>query len=93
MLFDCRAVMILKYRIFFFTSSIIRYNKDGDLSNVLPNDSESLLDILILDFFVVIIDSGISYKGDILVFLVAIVILRSSFYLILYSRYYFIFSS
>ena len=84
--------MIPKYKTFFFTFSIIRYNNDGDFSSVLPNNSESLLDILILDSFVIVVNSGISYEGDALAFLIVIVTLKSSFYLILCSRYYSIFS-
>ena len=83
--------MISECKTLFFTSSIIRYNSDGDFSNALPNDSESLLNILILDFFVVVVDSGISYGGNVLDFLAAAATLRSLFYLILCSRYYFIF--
>ena len=83
--------MSLEWKTLFFTFSIIRYNNDRDLPNVLPSNSESLLDILISDSFVVVINSGISYKNNALVFLAATVILKSSFYLILYSRYYFIF--
>ena len=83
--------MIPKYKTLFLISSIIRYNNDGDLLNTLFNNSKSLLNILISDSFVVAIDSGISYKNNILVFLIAIITLRSSSYLILCSRYYFIF--
>ena len=68
-----------------------RYNDDKDLFNVLPNNSESLLNILILDFFVVVVDSGILYRGKVLVFLAAVITLKSLFYLILYNRYYSIF--
>ena len=93
MLFDCRAVMISECRILFFTSSIIRYNSDGDLPNASPNNSESLLDILVLDSFVVVVNSGISYKNNALTFLAAIITLKSLFYLILYSHYYSILSS
>ena len=85
--------MILECRIFFFTFSITRYNSDGDLSSVLFSDSESLLDILVSDSFVVAVDSGILYKGGVLVFLAAAAILRSLSYLILCNRYYFIFFS
>ena len=84
--------MILEYRTFFFTFSIIRYNNDKDLFSALSSNSKSLLNILILDSFVVVVNSGISYKSNILAFLAAIITLKSSFYLILYSRYYFIFS-
>ena len=73
--------MILKWRTLFFTFSIIRYNSDRDLPSVLPNNSESLLNILIPDSFVVAIDSGISYKGNILAFLAVIVTLKSLLYL------------
>ena len=83
--------MISKCRTFFLTSSIIRYNSDGDLPNVLPNNFKSLLNILISDSFVVVIDSDILYKGGVLAFLIATITLKSSFYLMLYSRYYFIF--
>ena len=83
--------MIPEYRTLFFIFSITRYDGDGDLSNVLFNNSESLLDILILDFSVVVVDSGISYKNNTLVFLIVIVTLKFSFYLMLCSRYYFIF--
>ena len=79
--------MISKCRIFFFIFSIIRYNSDEDLPSALPSDSESLLNILISDFFVVVINSGISYRGNVLAFLAAATILKSLFYLILYSRY------
>ena len=85
---DYRAVMIPEYRIFFFTFSIIRCNDDRDLFNVLFNNSEFLLDILISDFFVVVVNSGISYKSNVLAFLAVTVILKSLFYLILFSRYY-----
>ena len=80
--------MIPKCRTFFLTSSIIRYNNDKDLLSVLFNISESLLNILISDSSAVVVNSAISYGGDILVFLIAIVTSKSSFYLILYSRYY-----
>ena len=79
--------MIPKYKTFFFTSSIIRYNGDKDFLSVLPNISESLLNILILDPFVVVVDSDISYRGNILAFLAATITLKSLFYLILCSRY------
>ena len=72
----------------FFTSLITRYNGDEDLSSVLPNNSGSLLDILILDFSVIVVNSAISYKGDALAFLAAIITLSSLSYLILYNRYY-----
>ena len=85
--------MISECRILFFTSSIIRYNGDGDLFNVLPSNSESLLDILISDSSVVAVNSGISYEGGALVFLAAAITLKSLFYLMLYSRYCFILSS
>ena len=84
--------MIPKYRIFFFIFSITRYNSDGDLLNALFNNSESLLNILILDFFVVVVNSGISYKNNALAFLTAAITLKSLSYLILYNRYYFILS-
>ena len=45
MLFNYRAVMISEYKTFFLAFSIVRYNSDRDLPNVLPNNSESLLDI------------------------------------------------
>ena len=80
--------MILEWKTLFFISLIVYYNSDEDLSNVLFNNSKSLLNILILDSSVVAVDSDISYKGSVLVFLAAIVTLRSLFYLILYSRYY-----
>ena len=83
--------MIPKYRTLFLTFSIIRYNSDEDLFNVLFSDFKSLLNILVSDFFVVIINSGISYKGGVLAFLAAIITLRFSSYLILCSRYYSIF--
>ena len=85
--------MIPKYKILFLTSSIIRYNGDEDLPSVLSNNSKSLLDILISDSSVVVVDSGISYKGNVLAFLAVIITLKSSSYLILYSRYYSIFYS
>ena len=85
--------MISECKILFFTFLIIRYNNDKDLPNVLPNNSESLLNILILDSFVVVVNSGISYKSNILAFLVAAATLRFSSYLILYNRCYFIFFS
>ena len=93
MLSNYRAIIIPKYRTLFFIFSIIRYNGDGDLSSVLSNIFESLLNILILDSFVVVIDSDISYKNSILAFLAATATLKSLSYLILYSRYYFTFSS
>ena len=83
--------MISECRTFFFTFSIIRFNGDEDLPSALPNISKSLLNILILDSSAVVVDSDISYRGNILAFLTAAIILKSSFYLILYSRYYFIF--
>ena len=83
--------MIPEWKTLFFTFSIIRYNDDRDLFNVLFNNSKSLLNILISDSFVIIINSSISYKDNILAFLAAIVTLRSLSYLILYSRYYFTF--
>ena len=85
--------MIPEYKIFFFTSSITRYNSDKDLFNVLFSNSESLLNILVSDFSVVVVDSNISYKNNALVFLAAVITSKSSSYLILYSRYYFTFSS
>ena len=93
MFFNYRAIMIPKCRILFFISSITRYNSDKDLPSVLSSDSESLLDILILDFFVVIVNSGISYRGGALAFLAAAITLKFSFYLILCSRYCSILSS
>ena len=72
----------------FFTFSITRYNNDGDLFSVLPSISEYLLDILILDSSVIVVDSNISYRGNVLAFLAAIIILRFLFYLILCSRCY-----
>ena len=83
--------MIPKCKTLFFIFSIIRYNSDRDFSSVLFNISESLLNILILDSFVVVVDSGISYKSNNLAFLTAIVILKSLSYLMLCSRYCFIF--
>ena len=80
--------MIPEWRIFFFTSSIVRYNNNRDLSSALPNVFESLLNILVSDSSVVIVDSGILYRGNILAFLAAAATLKSSSYLILYSRYY-----
>ena len=93
MLSDYRAIIIPKCRIFFFIFSITRYDNDGDLFNVLSNNFESLLNILVLDFFVVVVNSGISYKNNILAFLAATVTLKSLSYLILYSRCYFTFFS
>ena len=83
--------MISEWRTLFFIFSIIRYNNNKDLPSVLPSDSESLLNILILDSSVVVVDSGISYKGSALAFLVVTTTLKSSSYLILCSRYYSIF--
>ena len=91
MLSNYRTIIIPKYRILFFIFSIIRYNNDKDLPSVLPSNSESLLDILILDFSLVVVNSGILYKSNALAFLAAIVTLRFLFYLILYNRCYFIF--
>ena len=85
--------MIPECRTLFLTFSIIRYNSDKDVSNVLFNNSKSSLDILIFDSFVVVVDSGISYKSNTLAFLAATIISRSSSYLILYSCYYSILSS
>ena len=85
--------MIPECKTFFFIFSITRYNGDKDFPNVLPNISESLLNILVLDSFVVAVDSNISYKGSVLAFLAVIIILKSLSYLILYSRYYFTLSS
>ena len=85
--------MIPKCRIFFFIFSIIRYNDDKDFFSVLPNIFESLLNILILDSFVVAVDSNISYKNNFLVFLAVTTTLKSLSYLILYNRYYFTFFS
>ena len=85
--------MIPEYKTLFFTFSIIRYNSDRDLPNVSLNNSESLLNILISDSFVIVIDSNISYKNYILVFLVVIITLKFLSYLILYNRYYFTFYS
>ena len=90
---NCRAIMIPECKTLFFTSLIIRYNDDKDFSSALPNISESLLNNLILDSSVVVVDSGISYKGNVLVFLTAIITLKSLSYLILYNRYYFTFFS
>ena len=84
--------MSLEYRTLLFTFSIVRYNSDKDLPNALPSNSESLLNILILDSSVVVINSGISYKGNILVFLAATIILKFLSHLILYNRYYSTFS-
>ena len=84
--------MIPKCRTFLFISSIIRYNGDKDLPSASSSDSESLLNILVSDSSVVVIDSSISYKNSVLAFLTAAIILKSLSYLILYSRYYFIFS-
>ena len=92
MLFNYRAIIIPEYKTFFFIFSIIRYNGDRDLSNILSNNSESLLNILISDSSVVVVNSGISYGGGVLAFLAVIVILRSLFYLMLCNRCYFIFS-
>ena len=80
--------MISKCKIFFLTFSIIRYNNDKDFLSVLFSNSKSLLDILVSDSSVVIVDSNILYKGDILAFLAATITSKSSSYLILYSRYY-----
>ena len=88
---DYRAVIISEYKTFFLTFSIILYNNDEDLFNVLFSNFKSLLNILIFDSFVVVVASGISYRGNVLAFLAAIITLRSSSYLILCSRYYFIF--
>ena len=85
--------MIPECRILFFISSIIRYNGDEDLPSALFSDSESLLDILISDFSVVVVNSGISYRGNTLAFLAAAITLRSLSYLILYNRCYSIFYS
>ena len=85
--------MIPEYRIFFLTFSIIRYDGDGDFFSVLPNNSESLLNILVLDFSVVVVNLGILYRGNVLAFLAAVITSKSLSYLILYSRYYFIFYS
>ena len=83
--------MIPECRIFFFIFSIIRCNNDGDLFSALLNNSESLLDILVLGFSVVVVDSGILYGGNVLAFLAAATTLRSLFYLMLCSRCCFIF--
>ena len=83
--------MISECKTLFFTFLIIRYNGDKDLPSVLPNISESLLNILILDS-VVAVDSNISYKGDALASLTAIITLKFLSYLILYNRYYSTFS-
>ena len=88
MFFNYRAVMIPECRIFIFIFSIIRYNNDKDFFSALPNNSESLLNILVSDSFVVVVDSNILYRGSVLAFLAAAAILRSSSYLILYNRYY-----
>ena len=66
------------------------YNGDGDFPSVLPNNSKSLLDILISDSSVIVVNSSISYKDNVLAFLTATATLKSSSFLILYSRYYFI---
>ena len=78
--------MVPKWRTIFFTSSIIRYNNDKNLFNVLPSISESLLNILILDSSAVVVNSAISYKDNTLAFLAAAVISKSLSYLILCSR-------
>ena len=83
--------MIPKYKTLFLTFSIIRYNNNGDLPSALLNNSKSLLNIPISDSFVIVVNSGISYRGNTLAFLAVIITLKSSFYLILYSRYYSIF--
>ena len=88
MFFDCRAIMISKCKTLFLTSSIIRYNNNGDLPSVFPSNSKFLLNILISDSFVVVVNSNISYKSNALAFFTVIVTLKSSSYLILYSRYY-----
>ena len=85
--------MILEWRTLFFISSIIRCDNNGDFSSVLFSNSEFLLDILVLDFSAVAIDSGISYKGGALAFLAATIILKSLSYLMLYSLYCFTFYS
>ena len=85
---DYLNIIIPEWRILFFTFSIIRYNGDKNLPSILPSNFESLLNILILDSFVIVVDSGISYRGGALAFLAVIVTLKSSSYLILYSRYY-----
>ena len=79
--------MISEWRIFFLTSSIIRYNSNKDLPNVLPNNSKFSLDTPVSDSSVIAIDSGISYRGNTLTFLAATATSRSS-HLMLYSRYY-----
>ena len=86
-----RVIIIPKYKTLFLTSSIIRYNNNEDFPNVLLSNSKSLLNILISDFFVVVLDSDISYKDSVLAFFTVIITLKSSSYLILYSRYYSIF--
>ena len=86
---DYRTIMFPEYRTFFLISLIIRYNNNRDFPSALSSNSKSLLDILIFDFFVVAVDSNISYRNNILVFLAVIITSRSSFYLILYSCYYF----
>ena len=88
MLSDCRAIMISECRTLFFTSSITRYNNDKDLFSVLPSNSESLLNILILDSSAVVVNSGISYRGGVLAFLAAAITLRSLSYLMLYLFIY-----
>ena len=93
MLSNYRTVMIPEYRTLFFIFSIIRYNGDKDFFSALLSISESLLDIIVSDFSVVVVNSAISYKGNALAFLVVIITLRSLSYLILYSRYCFIFCS
>ena len=84
--------MSLKWRIFLFTSSIIYYNGDEDLPSVLFSDSGSLLDILVLDPFVVVVNLSISYKGGVLAFLAATITSKFLFYLMLCNRCYFTFS-
>ena len=85
--------MIPECKTLFLILSIIRYNSDRDLPNVLPNNSESLLNILISDSSVIVVDSNISNKSNTLAFLAVIVTLKSSSYLILYNRCCFIFYS
>ena len=85
---DYRVIMIPECKTLFLTSSIIRYNSNGDLPSVLPNNSEFLLNIPVSDSSVVAVDSDISYRGGTLAFLIAVITSRSSSYLILCSRCY-----
>ena len=78
--------MIPKYKTFFLTFSIIRYNNNEDLPSVLLSNSKSLLDIPISDSFVIVVNSNILYKDSILAFLAVIITLKSLSYLILLLR-------